>query len=105
MRGTSFNTQQLITQTFTFIFDTIIKAWRKLYAELNNLYSSPSIVQVIKSRRMRWEGHVACMGEGRDVYRVLVGKPKGKRPLGRTRCRWEDNIKMDVQEVGCGSMD
>jgi len=60
---------------------------------------------VIKSRRMRWVGHVACMGEGRGVYRVLVGKPEGKRPLGRPRLRWEDNVKMDLQEVGYGGMD
>jgi len=59
-------------------------------------------VRVIKSRRMRWAGHVARMGKGRGVYRVLVGKPEGKRPLGRPRRRWEDNIKMDHQEVGCG---
>ena len=62
-------------------------------------------MRVIKSRRMRWAGHVARMGEGRGVYRVLVGKPEGKRPLGRPRHRWEDNIKMDLQEVGCGGMD
>jgi hypothetical protein len=80
--------------------------WRKLHnEELNDLYSSPTIVGVIKSRRMRWAGHVARMGEGRDVYRVLVGKPKGKRPLGGRRRRWEDNIKADLQEVGCGGMD
>jgi len=60
---------------------------------------------MIKSRRMRLAGHVACMGEGRGVYRVLVGKPEGKTPLGRPRYRWEDNIKMDLQEVGCGGMD
>ena len=60
---------------------------------------------VIKSRRMRWAGHVARMREGRGVYRVLVGKPEGKRPLGRPRHRWRDNIKMDLQEVGCGGMD
>ena len=67
-------------------------------------YHHHLIVQVIKSRRMRWAGHVACMGERRGVYRVLVGKPKGKRTLGRPRRRWEDNIKMDLQEVGesCG---
>jgi len=65
------------------------------------LYCSPNIVRVIKSRRMRWAGHVARMEEGRDVYRILVGKPEGKRPLGRPRRRWEDNIKMDLQEVGC----
>ena len=73
--------------------------------ELNDLYSSPNIVRVIKSRRMRWAGHVARMGEGRGVYRILVGKPERKRPLGKPSCRWEDNIKMDLQEVGCGGMD
>ena len=62
----------------------------------------PNIVRVVKSRRMRWAGHVACVGEGRVVHRVLVGKPEGKRPLGRPRHRWEDNIKMDLQEVGGG---
>ena len=73
--------------------------------ELNNLYSSPNIVWVIKSRRMRWAGHVAPMGEEREMYRVLVGKPEGKRPLGRPRLRWVDNIRTDLQEVGCGYMD
>jgi hypothetical protein len=68
--------------------------------ELNDLYSSPNIVRVIKSRRVRWAGHVARMGEKRDIYRVLVGKPGGKRPLGTPRHRWEDNIKKDLQEVG-----
>jgi hypothetical protein len=76
-------------------------SWRKLHNdELHSLYSSPNIVRVIKSRRMRWAGHVARMGEGRGVYRVLVGRPKGKRPLGRPRRRWEDNIKMDLREIG-----
>jgi hypothetical protein len=76
-------------------------SWRKLYKdELHDLYSSPNIVRVIKSRRMRWAGHVACMGEGRGAYRVLVGRPEGKRPLGRPRRRWEDNIKMDLGEIG-----
>jgi hypothetical protein len=75
--------------------------WRKLHNdELHNLYSLPNIVRVIKSRRLRWAGHVACMREGRGVYRVLVGKPKGKRPLGRARCKWEDNIKLDLREKG-----
>jgi len=77
---------------------------RKLHGEeLNDLYSSPNIVRVIKLRRMRWAGHVAHMGDGRGVYRMLVGKPEGKRPLGKPRHRWDD-IKMDLQEVGCGGM-
>jgi hypothetical protein len=67
--------------------------------ELNNLYSSPNIVRVTKSRKMRWAGYVARMGEGRGVYRVLVGKPEERRPLGRPRHRWEDNIRMDLREV------
>ena len=69
------------------------------------MYSSPNIVRVLKSKRMRWAEHVACMGESRIVYRVLVGKPEGKRPLVRPRRRWEDNTKMYLQEVGCGGMD
>jgi hypothetical protein len=68
--------------------------------ELHNLYSSPSIIRIIKSRRIRWAGHVARMGEKRNVYRLLVGKPEGKRPLGRSRRRWVDNIKMDILETG-----
>jgi hypothetical protein len=80
--------------------------WRKLHnEELNEIYSLPNIVRVVKSRRMRWAGHVARMGAERGVHRVLVGKPEGKRPLGRPRRRWEDNIKMDVQEVGGGRWD
>jgi hypothetical protein len=80
--------------------------WRKLHSEdLNDPYSSPSIVRVIKLRRIRLAGHLAHMGERRGIYRVLVGKPEGKRPLGRSRIRWEDNIKMDLQEVGCVGMD
>jgi hypothetical protein len=80
--------------------------WRKLHnEELSDLYSLPNIVRVVKWRRMRWMGHVARMDEGRGVYRVLVGKPEGKRPLGRPRHRWEDNIKMDLQEVGGGCGD
>ena len=73
--------------------------------ELNDLYSLPSIVRVVKLRRVRWVGHVARMGEDRGVHRVLVGKPERKRPLGRPRRRWEDNIKMDLQEVGGGRVD
>ena len=75
----------------------VTREWRKLHIEeLNNLYSSPSIARVIKPRRMRWAGHVARLGERRGVCRVLLGKPEGKRPLGRPRRRWEDNIKMDL---------
>jgi hypothetical protein len=75
--------------------------WRKLNDdEILNQYSSPNIVRAIKSRRMRSAGHVARMGEGRGVYRVLVRSPEGKRPLGRPRRRWEDNIKMDLKEIG-----
>ena len=79
--------------------------WRRLHnEELNDLCSSPNIVRVIKSRRMRWDGHVARMGE-KGAYRVLVGKLEGKSPMGRPRRRWVDNIRMDLQEVGCGYMD
>jgi hypothetical protein len=70
--------------------------------ELNDLYCSPNIVRAIKSRRIRWAGHVARLGERRGVYRFLVGKPEGKIPFGRPRRIWEDNIKMDLQEMGCG---
>jgi hypothetical protein len=76
--------------------DGMTGGWRKLYnEELHNLYSSPSIIIIIKSKRMRWAGHVARMREKRNVYRLLVGKPEGKRLLGRPRRRWIDNIKMD----------
>ena len=86
--------------------DEVTGEWRRLHnEELNYLYSSPNIVRVIKWRRMRWAGHVARMGEERGVYRVLVGKPEGKRPLGRPSRRWVDHIKMDLQEVGCGYVD
>jgi len=86
--------------------DEVTGKWRKLHnEELNDLYCSHNIVRVIKSRRMRWAGHVARMGERRGVYRVLVRKPEGKRPLGRHRRRWEENIKRDFQEVGCLGMD
>jgi hypothetical protein len=84
----------------------VIGERRKIHnEERNDLNCSPNIVRVIKSRRMRWAGHVVRMGEGRGVFRVLVGKPEGKRPLVRSRRRWEDNIKMDLQEMGCGSID
>jgi transcription termination factor 2 len=75
--------------------------WRKLHNdELHNLYSSPSIIRMIKSRRMRWAGHVARMGEKRNAYGILVGEPEGKRPLGRPRRRGMDNIKIDLREIG-----
>ncbi|KAJ4442380.1 hypothetical protein ANN_03966 [Periplaneta americana] len=81
--------------------DEVTGEWRKLNnTELHALYSSPDIIRNIKSRRLRWAGHVARMGEYRNAYRVLVGRPEGKRPLGRPRRRWEDNIKMDLREVG-----
>ena len=81
--------------------DEVTGEWRKLHnVELHILYSSPDIIRNIKSRRLRWAGHVARMGESRKAYRVLVGRPGGKRPLGRPRRRWEDNIKMDLREVG-----
>jgi len=77
--------------------DEVTGEWRRLHnEELNDLHSSPNIVRVIKSRRMRWAGHVARMREERGAYRVLVGKPEGKRPLGRPRIRWVDNIRMDL---------
>jgi hypothetical protein len=85
--------------------DEVTGEWRRLHnEELNDLYSSPNIIRVIKSRRMRWAGHVAHMGEGRGAYRILVGRPEGRRSLGRPRHRWEDNIKMDLQEVEWGEM-
>jgi hypothetical protein len=81
--------------------DEVTGDWRRMRnEELNDLYSSSYIVRVIKLRRMRWAGQVACMGEERGAYRVLVEKPEGRRPLGRGRCRWVDNIRMDLQEVG-----
>ena len=80
--------------------DEVTRKWRKLHIKLNDLYSSPSISRVIKSRGVRWVGHVAHMGERRGVYRILVGK----RSLGRPRLRWEDNIKINLREVGCGDI-
>jgi len=86
--------------------DEVKGEWRKLHnEELNILYSSPSIVRVIKSRRMEWAGHVVPMGEGRGVYRILVRKPEGRRPLGKPRRRWEENIRIDLREVVCGCVD
>jgi hypothetical protein len=86
--------------------DEVTGEWRKWHnGELHNTYSSPDITTHIKSRKMRWAGHVARMGEGRHVYRVLVGKPEGKRPLERPRRRWEDGIKMDLMEIGWGGVE
>ena len=82
--------------------DEIAGEWRKLHnAELHELYSSPKIIRNLKYRRFRWTGHVPCMELSVNAYTVLVGRPEGKRPLGRLRCRREDNIKMDLRVVGC----
>jgi hypothetical protein len=86
--------------------DEVTGDWRKLHnEEHHNLYSSPNLIRMIKSRRMRWTGHVARMGATRIAYRILVRKPERKRPLGRRRRRWVDNIKMDLREIGWGGMD
>jgi hypothetical protein len=86
--------------------DGVMRGWRKLYnEELHNLYSSPSIIRIKKSRSMRWAGHGAWMREKREVYRLLVGKPEGKKPLGRLRHRWIDNIKMDLLEIEVSVVD
>jgi hypothetical protein len=83
--------------------DEVMGEWGKLHSgELHNFYSSLDITRQIKSRRMRWAGHVACMGEGRNMYRVLMGNPEGKRPLERPRHRWENGIKMYLGEIGLG---
>jgi hypothetical protein len=86
--------------------DEVTRGWRKLHnEELRGLYSSPSIVRVIKARKMRWAGHVLRMGEVRGAYNILVGRPEWRRPLGRPRRTWEDNIKMDLREIGFGDVD
>jgi len=96
---------RVLRRTFGPRREEVTGEWRKLHnVDLNYLYSSPIIVRVITSRK-RWEGHIVRMGEKRGVYRVLVGNPEGKRPLGRPRLRWEGNITMELQEVGCRGMD
>jgi hypothetical protein len=95
-----------VLRTFGPKSNGVTGGWRKLYnEELHNLYSSPSIIRIIKLRRMRWVGHVARMREKRNVYRLLVGKPEGRRPLGRPRRRWIDNIKKDLLEIGVSVVD
>ena len=96
---------RVLRRIFGPMMDEVTREWKKLHnKELNDLYSSPNIVRVIKSRKMRWTGHVARMWSG-EAYRVLVRKPEGNRTLGRRRRRWEDNINMDFQEVECGGID
>jgi hypothetical protein len=97
---------RVLRRIFGFRRDEVMGEWRKLYnEELHNLYSWPNIIRMIKSRRMKWAGHVARMGEMRNAYRILVGKPEGKRPLGRPRRRWVDNVKMDLREIGWDGRD
>jgi hypothetical protein len=86
--------------------DEVTEGWRRLHnKDLHGLYCSPSIIRVIKARRMRWVVHVACMGEVRIAYNILVEKSEGRRPLGRPSCRWEGNMKMDLGEIGFGDVD
>jgi len=97
---------RVLRRIFGPMWDEVTREWRKLHnEELNFLDSSPTVVRVIKSRRVRWAGHVARIGKRRGVSKVLLGKSEGKRPLGIPRHRWEDNIKMGLQEVECGGMD
>jgi hypothetical protein len=97
--------QKPIFKNYRSMRDEVTGEWRKLHnEELLDLYSSPSIIRIIKARRMRWAGHVGRMGENRNAYRLLVGKPEGRRPLGRPKRRWLD-IRMDVVEVGWGDVD
>jgi hypothetical protein len=103
---TADNENRVLRRIFGHKRDEVMGEWRKLHnEERHNLYSSPDIIRQVKSRRMRWAGHVSHMGEEKKVYKVLVGKPEGKRPLGRPRRRWEDGIRMDLREIGlrgCG---
>ncbi|KAJ4452011.1 hypothetical protein ANN_03524 [Periplaneta americana] len=104
--GKNHNQNKVLRKIFGAKRDEVTGEWRKLHnAELHALYTSPDIISNIKSRRLRWAGHVARIGESRNAYRVLVGRPEGKRPLGRPRRRWEDNIKMDLREVGYDGRD
>jgi len=97
---------RVLRTTFGPRSDEVTGEWRRLHnEELNDLYSSPNIVRVIKSRIMRWAGYMALMSEERGVYRVLVGKPEGRTPLGKPRRRWVDNFRTDLHEVVCGYMD
>jgi hypothetical protein len=97
---------KVLMRIFGLKSDEVTGEWRKLHnEELHDLYSLPSIIRIIKSWRMRWAGYVARMGEKRNTYRLLVGKPEGKRPLGRPRHRWVDNIRMALGEVGYGDVD
>jgi hypothetical protein len=97
---------RMLTKTFEPKRDEVMGEWRKLHnEELPDLYSSPSIIRIIKSRKVELAGHETRMGERMTVYRLLVGKPEGKRPLGRLRCRCVDNIRMDLGEVGWGDVD
>jgi hypothetical protein len=97
---------RVLRRIFRSKWDEVKGEWRRLHnKELHDLYSSPSAIRIIKSRMMRWAGHVARMGEKRNAYRLLVGKPEGKIPLGRPRRRWVDNIRMDLGEVGWGDVE
>jgi hypothetical protein len=97
---------RVLRRIFGPMWDEVTGEWRKLHnEELHNLYSSADIIRQVKSRQMRWTGHVARMGQERKMYKVLVGKPEGKRPLGRPRRRGEDRIRMDLRETGLGSVD
>ena len=97
---------KILRRIFGPIRDEETGEWRKLHnVELHNLYGLPDIVRLIKSRRLRWAGHVARMGESRTAYRVLTGSPDGRRPVGRPRRRWSDNVKRDLAEIGCCNSD
>jgi hypothetical protein len=97
---------KVLSRIFGLKRDEVTGGWRKLHnEELRDLYCSPSIIRIIKTRRMRWAWHVARKGEKRNAYRLLLGKPEGKRSIGRPRCRWVDNIKMDLLEIGWGGVD